>query len=411
MQQEVRINLLGSFAIICGEQTFDSIIAKSKKGAALMEYLILQRGRIVPTYRIIHDLDGNKRNINPENALKTMVSRLRTLLGTISPGLGACIVASPGAYRWVCQPHVKVDVLELMDLIDLTKKDISIAEKEAVYKRIIALYKGDLFSISENMSSTLHESILHREYLSAIYAYIDILKSQEAYNEICQVCREAIHIDHTDEQLRLELMRAMVQINRPPDAADEFKQLSRLSKEQLGADVSDEMQRSYQQMVKMGQRLNFNLDSIRNELAEKSSMDNGPYFCDYASFKVIYNIQIRNLERLGSTMFLGVIMVGDEEDMLDSVSRESAMAGLAEILRVHLRRGDIITRFSPCMMAMLLPTVNYDTGVMVMERIEYLFYQAFPKKEIPIYYRISSLGEHLSTYPDRQEIMQKGEAE
>ena len=114
---------------------------------------------------------------------------------------------------------------------------------------------------------------------------------------------------------------------------------------------------------------------------------------------------------MGSTMFLGVIMVGSEDDSLDSVSRESSMAGLAEILRVNLRRGDIITRFSPSIMAMLLPTVNYDTGFSVMERIEYLFYQLFPKKDIPLYYRISPLGEHLSTYPDSKRILQKGEGE
>ena len=76
----------------------------------------------------------------------------------------------------------------------------------------------------------------------------------------------------------------------------------------------------------------------------------GPYFCDYRAFKEIYNIQIRNLERLSSTMFLGVIMLVSTS----TVARESGMAGLLEILRNNLRRGDIVTRFSDNIVAMLL---------------------------------------------------------
>ena len=49
-----------------------------------------------------------------------------------------------------------------------------------------------------------------------------------------------------------------------------------------------------------------------------------------------------------------VIMLGSK----NSVSRESGMAGLQEILRNNLRRGDIVTRIKDNMFAMLLPTVS-----------------------------------------------------
>lgn len=410
MQQEVRINLLGSFAIRCDGQSFDTITAKSKKGTALMEFLILQRGRVVPLHRIIHELDGNSRNTNPENAVKTMISRFRVLLNSISPGLGGCIVSSPGAYRWVCQPNVSVDVQEFLDLIDLAKKNISPAEKEAVYQRVLDVYQGDLFRVSNYMSATLHESILHRDYLSVVYAYIDFLKEREAYQEICQVCHRAISIDHTDEQLRLELMRALVQLHRTQDAAGEAG-LSLKDLPMQGAALNEITKAGSLQKARIAKRLNLNLDSIRAELMQNDSVQKGPFFCDYSTFKIIYEIQTRNLERLGSGMFLSVIMIGGEDETLDSVTRESAIAGLTEILRKNLRRGDIVTRFSSDVMAMLLPAVSYGTGVVVMDRIEYMFYQAFPKKDIPFYYRIIPLGEHASTFYEPQEIMQKGEAE
>ena len=80
----------------------------------------------------------------------------------------------------------------------------------------------------------------------------------------------------------------------------------------------------------------------------------------------------------------------DEE--ISDVHRESAMAGLQEIMRKHLRKGDIVTRFSPAMYAMLLPTVNYTTGSMVMERMEQLFYEEYPSRKVALHYRISPLG-------------------
>ena len=101
---------------------------------------------------------------------------------------------------------------------------------------------------------------------------------------------------------------------------------------------------------------------------------------------------MRNLERLGSTMFLGVIMLGEPDGSLSPVSRESGMAGLQEILRNNLRKGDIVTRFADNIYAMLLPTVNYDTGSMVIDRIQDLFYKEYPSGNIAFHARISPLG-------------------
>ena len=68
------------------------------------------------------------------------------------------------------------------------------------------------------------------------------------------------------------------------------------------------------------------------------------------------------------------------------------MAGLQEILKTNLRKGDIITRFSENTYALLLPTVNYSSGNMVMERVEKLYYQEYSSHAISMYARISPLG-------------------
>ena len=392
MTPRVHIQLLGGCQVRVDQQTYDNLAVKSRKGVSLMEFLLLQRGKPVSSQRLIRELWGGKRNGSPENALKTMVSRTRSLLGALYPGLGQCIVSEQGAYRWQSQPEVQVDVLEMLSLLDELKGELHGEQKREALRRVLRLYAGDLYQTGDMINGSSMVSFLHREYLNAVYQYVDLLKEREEYNAICDACQSALRIDDLDERLHIELMRAMVSLNRSAEAMAEYKRVARQTKEYLDAEPSEDLQACYRQLTETGKTLQFNLDAIRNELLERDRERPGPFFCDYPAFKEIYNIQMRNLERLGSTMFLGVVMVGNPEEEISAVSRESAMAGLQEILRKNLRKGDIVTRFSPTIYAMLLPTVNYGTGGMVMSRIEDLFYQEYPRGGIALHHRISPLG-------------------
>ena len=101
---------------------------------------------------------------------------------------------------------------------------------------------------------------------------------------------------------------------------------------------------------------------------------------------------MRNLERLGATMFLAIIMISPyNDDEIDPVRQDNIMNRLLEILRRNLRKGDTITRFAPTIFALLLPTVNYNTGGMVLERIKRMFYRSFPNSNIVFNYRVGPL--------------------
>ena len=394
----IAIQLLGGCVIaVSGDhgRQHDDLALKSRKGISLLSYLILQEGKPVSTQRLIRELWSTKHNINPASSLKTMVSRLRALLNSVTEGLGDCVKSEKSAYFWQSGPQVQVDVLEFMELVHQLKGQISETERTEKSRRLLALYQGDLFQTGDMVNGEQYTSWLHREYLEAVYAYVEMLKEREAYNEIVRVCQQALQQDELDEYLRIELMRAMVSLNRAGDAAAEYRRVTRLNRRILDTDPSEDLQACYRQLAEAGRTIQFNLDAIRNELLERENERQGPFFCDYGAFKEIYNIQMRNLERLGSTMFLGVIMVRNAEDTendMSDVRRESAMAGLREIMRKHLRKGDIVTRFAPTIYAMLLPTVNYSTGSMVMERMEQLFYEEYPNRKVALHHRISPLG-------------------
>ena len=89
MEDSVRIQMMGSYLVYINEQRVENPVAKSRKGAALMAFLILNRGKKVPNQRLIHALWHGSQYANPANALKTLVSRTRAMLEDMCQGLGS----------------------------------------------------------------------------------------------------------------------------------------------------------------------------------------------------------------------------------------------------------------------------------------------------------------------------------
>ena len=394
--QTVRIQMLGNYLIYVDERQVENPVQKSPKGAALVAFLLLNGGKPVPNQRILRQLWTNYTVNNPENALKTLVSRTRTMLNGICEGLGDCIISERGAYRWNETEYIRSDITELNALLVSLSGDLDDDTRRAQSQRLIELYQGDLYQTGLLDGEAALSEALHAQYLAAVYAYIELLTRQEEYNEISAVCRAALEIDAFDDRLHIELMKAMVNLNRTNDAMRQYRHASSINQRYLGAEPSAELQNYYRQLNSMRKTLKFNLDAIRNELYESAS-ESGAFVCDDPLFREIYNLQIRNLERLGTTMCLGIIMVGDAEDGMDSGTQDAVMKGLLEILRTHLRKGDIITRYAPSIVAVLLPTVNYQTGDIVMERIQMLFYKQFSESSIPFHYRLGMLGDASKT--------------
>lgn len=394
MSETIRIQLMDTFAVYINEIRADQMADKTRKGIALMEALILSRGENVPNTRLMALLWPEEKSSNPENALKTLVSRVRALLGGVAPGLGKCIVAGRGAYSWVCMPGMTVDLYEIEDIfaaLDAGKKTDD--ERRALYERLLTLYTGDLLQNGEQNDWVLSRATdLHTRYMAAVGAYIAQLKGEEDYNGVITVCRKALDVDNFDDNLHIELMSALIKTERSNEAMHQYKYVMSLYYHYLGIAPNDNIQEFYKQIVSCGKNLEFSLEAIRNELWE-SNAQRGAFVCEYVVFKEIFNLQVRNLERLGSTMFLGVIMVANFDGTpMETMKQDNIMQGLLEILRMNLRKGDTITRFGPTIAALLLPTVNYSTGRMVMERVKNLFYKKYPNSNVAFNYRIGPLS-------------------
>ena len=394
---QVHIQLMSTFAIYINETKTDQLVEKSRKGAALMQMLILNRGESVSNFKLMSSLWSDEKTTNPENALKTLVSRVRAMLNQLLPELGNCIVAERGAYRWNCMPGMTVDVYQIEEIFDELENNSEDADTSALFDRMMNLYSGDLLVDGDQNEWALSRATsLHNRYLTAVYGQLERLKEKGDYDSVISICRRALEVNNLDDRLHMDLMSALIKTARNNEAMHQYKYVMHLYYHYLGVRPSDNMQEFYKQIVNSGKTLDLNLESIRDELREGSEKK-GAFVCEYMVFKEIFNLQMRNLERLGSTMFLGVIMVGEMDgSAMDPIRQDNIVQGLIEILRSNLRKGDTVARFSPTIVALLLPMVNYNTGHMVMERIKSRFYQKFPNCSVAFNYRIGPLSSDMA---------------
>jgi len=240
--------------------------------------------------------------------------------------------------------------------------------------------------------------------MNAVDGYVKILRQKKQHDSIIRVCRQALDVDNFSEQLHMYLMAALIETKRNNEALVQYKYATHLQYRYLGVQPSEAMQEFYKQIVNAGRTLEFNLEAIQSELME-SENQTGAFVCEYEVFKEIFNLQIRNLERLKTTMFLALIMISDMNGQaLDSMRQANVMNGLMEILRRNLRKGDAITHFSPTMLALLLPTVDYKTARLVLERVKKLFYSNYPNSEMRFDYRVGPLKSSVRMFDKRAEI-------
>lgn len=220
-----------------------------------------------------------------------------------------------------------------------------------------------------------------------------MLKTKDDYTRIAQICRTALDVDVFEEQLHLELMNALVKLNRNSEALAQYRHVTNLHYSYLGIPPSENLQTFYKQITRADQSLGMDIDSIRRSL-EESDAKSGAFVCEYAIFKDVYQLQMRNLQRLGTTMYIAIIMLAPKGNrQVDAFELDKAMHQLLATMTSCLRKGDTVTRYSPTQFALLLPSVNTSTGRMVIERIRNAYYTMHVNPALTLSYKLAPVGQ------------------
>lgn len=373
--KNLEINVFGELQILVDDVDISQTIWASKKKMALLELLILNSQRPMSVARLAEAIWGEHEDINAENALKTLVSRLRKDLD--ENGLAGAIVTMPGGYMWNPDLQAKIDVFRMEEicnnLSDAKSLDPDVRDQ---FEELLQLYTDDLLPNSDLSKWIAPKSVYYHDlYLKTVYHYIDLLNQEEDYGDIIRVCKIALDIDAFDSMLNLELMSALLKTDKSKEALEQYQNTTNLQYTHLGLKPSDEILNFYKELIKGEKSTEAEIEEICAEL-RKGRPEAGAFVCEYAIFNDIYHLQMRNLKRMGTAMFLALVGVRRMDNrQMEALELKQVLSRTLDVLRENLRQGDTISRYSPLQYVVLLPSVNNaKMGRMVLERIKKLFY-------------------------------------
>ena len=146
-RQVIYISLLGNFEIKNGDAKIEETINRSKKMWNLLGYIITYHNKHISQNEYIDMLWPDEVSANPVNALKTLLSRVRTLLEPIAINQENFILSSQGSYQWNNKLPCVIDIEEFEKYCQKAT-DVSYPEDERIkfFKKALDLYQGDFLT-------------------------------------------------------------------------------------------------------------------------------------------------------------------------------------------------------------------------------------------------------------------------
>lgn len=390
----LEIKMLGGFSLRFGDAIIDDQNDRSKKLWTLLEYLITFRDRQISQNELIELLWPEEDNENPANALKTLLHRVRNMLDRLGylPAKDM-IITRRGAYGWNAQMECVVDADQFETLCAKGIEEGQNPEAQLAYfQQALSLYKGDFLPKSSLDSWVVPISTYyHSMYLRVVHETIGLLMEKNQYEEIVHLCQEAVGIDPYDEKLHYHLILALVKMGNTQAAMSQYDHVTDLFYSQFGVTPSEDITTLYREVVKGNQNMEIDLNVIKSHLKEADAIP-GAFFCEYEFFKDIYRLESRAAARTGQSIFICLLTLSDGQGTLPPQKMlNNTMAKLKDCIRLSLRRGDVYARYSVSQYIIMLPTLTYENGEMVMKRIVSRFRHENPRSTVSLSYKLQPL--------------------
>ncbi len=390
--EHIEINTLGELKIFIDGVDIVQPFRSSRKKTNLLGYLIVNQNRLVLVSELAEVLWPSAGYRSVENTLKTLVSRLRKDLEPYD--LNNAIVTKPGAYMWSVDVECCVDIVRLEELhCKISDVEQLTNETGAFFEEVMSLYSDDMLANSDMGSWIAPKSIYYRNiYMQAMYKYTKLLDKEKRYIDVIRVCKCTLDIDAFNTEMNVELMRALLKIGKSQDALEQYENFTGLQYTHLGMKPSEELLDVYHQIIHASNNASMNIEHSQQELM-KGNESEGAMYCEYTAFREIYNLQVSNMKRMDTPMYLALTEVRRQDDKpIQPIEMDQVMKRLLSVLKEGLRRGDTIARYSPLQYVVLLPTVSNDKlGNSVMDRMKARFYNDSDNVRYVLNHRVSQI--------------------
>lgn len=389
-----QVQMFGGFRLTIGDTSITNKIQQAKKPWNILEYLVYYHNREIPSDELVGIIWSDDNNVNPTNALKTLIFRTRKLLDPFNLPTQQLISQNRGSYCWNPEVSLTLDTSEFEELCRQSNQ-AGLAEEEQLklLTQALELYKGDFLPKSSwepwviPVSRHYHSLFVH----SAMQA-VELLSKNEEWDSIVKLCRHAVTVEAHNEDFQYHLIYALYCSGHQRQALEQYRIMVNSFYNEFAITPSERMTDLYKMIQDREHGVNMDLSLIQKSMQEDQALL-GAYFCEFTVFRDIYQLERRAIARTGDSIFLGLLTLSEEGGGLPKSSiLARAMGHLGNAAASSLRHGDVYTRYSVSQYMLLLPSASYENGEMVMQRIIRNYKKAYLRKDIVVHYSLQALS-------------------
>ncbi|MBQ9119327.1 MAG: SARP family transcriptional regulator [Lachnospiraceae bacterium] len=393
MADKIQIRMLGEFTLTYQGNVISDQDNRSKKIWTLLEYLITFHKKEISHATLINLLwHNNESNVDPENALKTILHRARTTLDKLHYPSSKLILHHRDNYSWNNDVAYEVDIDQFEHACTLADDpNLPVSERLAHYNHAFQLYKGKFLpKNAEDDWAIPIATYYHSLYIKAVHNMIELLLAAEEYEQVIQICSAAVAIDPYDEPLHFHLIRSLYLTGERKKAIEQYDKVIRMFYDSFGINPSEELTQLYQEIMKEEKSPVADLNIIKEHLREQNAQKTA-YLCDYSVFKNLYQIEARSAARSGLSVFLCLITLTSLKPNSDTSLMANAMERMSGTIAQSLRSGDVYARFSVNQYIIMLPSASYENCTTIATRIQKSFANSKPHLNVASSYALSEL--------------------
>lgn len=387
MKKTIKVTMFNDFTLTYqnNQIKFDTIATKQLSN--LLQLLIYHKHGMSKD-DLISELWEN--NANPANSLKYSIFRLRSTLDKIDCFSGLDLITTTNSgYIFGANFTVVSDFSVIDDCFHVLCDDTASKQEKIKHaQQIIQLYKGPFHTNEASLwgiqTRSYYQSIYERAFTIVCE---DAIKNKKGHT-LLPIIQQVIKTDKFFDTAYVYYMQVLIELGQYHKADKLYEQIYTLYTEELNVPVSPKVKAVYQVISSQKDKI-VDTASLKKKLMEDIQQSSALY-CDYTTFKYIYQASLHNARRDNKSIFLLIFEIKPQKK---DIKIAPMIEKLKKIMCTLLRSGDVLSIINNAQIIALLPCVSLENGYSIVHRITTAFYKSFTSDTVRLNYYLSTLNE------------------